>query len=566
MRFSDMAYVRPDIEKAKAELEALTAKLNKAKTFEEADAAFLSCEKLMSGISTQSTLASIRHSIDTRDEFYSAEKEFLDESAPELEEYAQKWTQALLESPFRGQFEEKYNPLFFKNAEMELKTFSPEIIAELQEENRLSTEYMKLIASAQIPFEGKTYTVAQIAPFKDDPDDERRHAAWRAEAGFYSENGEKLDRIYDELVRLRDKMGRKLGFDGFTELGYLRMTRNSYTRQDIDRFREAVVKYVVPLADRIYRRQAERTGVPYPLSFMDAPLVFRSGNARPQGSAEDILANARKFYTELSPETAQFIDFMYDGSLLDVLARTGKEGGGYCTELRDYKSPFIFANFNGTADDVETVTHEAGHAFAFYTARDTVPADSAQPTMESCEIHSMSMEFFAWPWAEGFFGRDTAKFRFSHLASAIKFIPYGTMVDHFQHIVYDDPGLTPEQRHGEWRRLLGIYMPWLKLGDVPFYGEGKGWQRQLHIYECPFYYIDYCLAQTVALQFWELSEDDLQKAWSSYMKLVKLAGTRTFSELVAAAGLETPFGDGALRGICERAGKRLEELEKLVKE
>ena len=149
-------------------------------------------------------------------------------------------------------------------------------------------------------------------------------------------------------------------------------------------------------------------------------------------------------------------------------------------------------------------------------AKDIIPSDLQNPTYEACEVHSMSMEFFAWPWAEGFFGKDTAKFKYTHLSGALTFIPYGTMVDHFQHLVYENPHITPEERHEIWRQLLGIYMPWVRMGEIPFYGEGKGWQRQGHIYQTPFYYIDYCLAQTVALR--SGAYDGRQEAaWKAYM-------------------------------------------------
>ena len=212
--------------------------------------------------------------------------------------------------------------------------------------------------------------------------------------------------------------------------------------------------------------------------------------------------------------------------------------------------------------DVEVITHEAGHAFAGYTCRDIVPMESQQPTLESCEIHSMSMEFFAWPWAEGFFGPDTDKFYYSHLSGALTFIPYGTMVDHFQHEVFERPEMTVEERHAVWQELMKTYMPWLKLGEIPFYGEGRGWQRQGHIYERPFYYIDYCLAQTVALQFWALMQKDIKDAWKRYMDLVSLGGKKTFTELVAAAGLDTPFGSGALKTVSKAAEDWLENADK----
>ena len=362
-------------------------------------------------------------------------------------------------------------------------------------------------------------------------------------------------------------MSQKLGMKDFVELGYYRMMRNCYDRSDVNDFREAVVKYLVPLADKIKRNQAERIGVEYPLSFADNGLLFRSGNAKPRGDADEILAAGKRFYEELSPETAEFFNMMLDGGLMDVLATEGKEGGGYCTTIYDYDVPFIFANFNGTSSDVETVTHEAGHAFADWTNRERIPASTVWPTLEACEVHSMSMEFFAWKSAEDFFGEDADKFLLSHLAGAITFIPYGTMVDHFQHIVYEHPELTPDERHAEWKKLLGIYMPWLKLdGEIPFYSEGMGWMRQHHIYSAPFYYIDYCLAQTVALEFWAMlrEEDAVKKhkessAWEHYMAYTRQGGSDVFTNLLAKAGLGSPFDGQTLRGVCEKAAEWLDQ-------
>ena len=476
--------------------------------------------------------------------------------------YGGSWNRALVFSRWRPGLEEKYSRVAFLNKELALRAFSPEIVPELQRENALCTEYSKLLASAQIEFEGGVYTLSQLTPFKQDPDDKRRLAAWKAEGAWYMSHAEKLDSIYDELVRLRDTMGKKLGHEGYVPLGYDRMQRNCYTKEDVESFRKAVVKHIVPLADAVYRRQAERLGKAYPMNYADNALEFRSGNPKPQGTPDDILAAGRRFYHELSPETAEFIDFMYDNELLDVLSRKGKAGGGYCTSLWDYQVPFIFANFNGTQHDVEVVTHEAGHAFAAYTNRDRVPYSTVWPSMEGCEVHSMSMEFFAWPWAEGFFGKDTRKFLYSHLAGALTFIPYGTMVDHFQHIVYEKPDLTPAERHAAWKELLGIYMPWMKLdGEIPFYSEGEGWQRQKHIYESPFYYIDYCLAQTVSLQFWAMLQKDRANAWEHYMAYTRQGGSRVFTELLKNAGLDSPFEESCLRGVCETAKQWLDSYD-----
>ncbi len=562
MKFSQMKYKRPDIETVKNQLTEAIKALKAAKSYEEAKKVFLQVEEESKHVSTARTLATIRNSINTKDKFYDEEEKFWNKAGPELQEYSQAWTTAMLQSPFRADFEAEYGDLMFVNAEIALKTFSPEIIPELQEENDLTQEYEKLLASAAIPFEGKTYTIAQFAPFKQDPDDERRLAAWKAEGKWYKDNQKKLDDIYDKLVHLRDKMGKKLGYDGYTTLGYYRMGRNCYTKEDVEKFRAAVVKYLVPVADGIYREQAKRLGKEYPMSFADNALQFRSGNPKPFGTPEQILEHGREFYDALSPETSEFFRVMLDNELLDVLSTDGKAGGGYCTGIADYEVPFIFANFNGTKDDVETVTHEAGHAFANYMNRKRVPSEYIWPSMEACEVHSMSMEFFAWPWAEGFFGEDTRKFYYSHLSGALTFIPYGTMVDHFQHIVYEKPDMTPVERHGVWKELLGVYMPWMRLdGDIPFYSEGEGWQRQSHIYESPFYYIDYCLAQTVSLQFWAMIQKNLKDAWAHYMAYTVQGGSRTFTELLKNAGLQSPFDENCLKGVCEAASDWLDKFD-----
>ncbi len=562
VKFKDMPYERPDLETVKAEYARLAAALAGAETLEAADAAFLEKDQLDRHVQTAAELAMIRHVIDTRDEFYDAESAFWDEAQPELQQASDAFTAALLSTPFRAQLEEKYGELLFAQAEQERRTIDPAIVEDMKRENALSQEYVKLIASAQIPFEGGTYTLSQLMPFKKSADDARRLAAWKAEGAWYKEHQADLDRIYDELTHVRDAMGRKLGYENYLPLGYDRMGRLSYGREDVERFREAVRTYVVPLADKVYRAQAERLGVEYPLSFADEALSFRSGNPAPRGTANDVLEAGRTFYRALSPETGAFFDMMLDRDLMDVLSTEGKAGGGFMTQIPDYDVPFIFANFNGTQGDVEVVTHEAGHAFSYYMNTHVVPITLSMPSMEACEVHSMSMEFMAWPWAEEFFGDDARKYRYAHLAGAITFIPYGTMVDHFQHEVYEHPEMTPAERHATWKRLLGVYMPWMRLdGEIPFYAEGEGWQRQHHIYENPLYYIDYCLAQTVALEFWAMSQDDFKGAWEHYMAYTRQGGTRAFTDLLAHAGMTSPFDEGCLKAICERATAWLESYD-----
>ena len=562
MKFSEMPYQRPDLDKIKAQFAAVTQRFAAAPDYDAAKAAFLEEQTLNKHVDTLANLASIRNTIDTRDEFYDGEMNFWNAATPRIQECQNAWSAALLASPYRKQLGEEYGELMFLNAEIAQKAFSPEILDEMAQENDLSTQYGKLIASAQIPFEGGVYTLSQLSPFKNDPDDARRLAAWKAEGAWYKEHQAEFDSIYDKMVHLRDAMGKKLGYGGYTTLGYYRMGRNCYTKTDVEKFRAAVVKYLVPVADSIYREQAKRLGKQYPMNAADNALMFRSGNPKPCGDADAIVAQGKKFYEELSPETAEFFHKMLDDELMDLLSTPGKAGGGYCTSLDDYEVPFIFANFNGTQHDVEVVTHEAGHAFAAYMNRKRIPYSTVWPSMEGCEVHSMSMEFLAWPWAEGFFGEDARKFRYSHLAGALTFIPYGTMVDHFQHIVYEKPDMTPAERHETWKELAAIYQPWMRLdGEIPFYGAGEYWQRQMHIYQSPFYYIDYCLAQTVSLQIWALMQKDRANAWDHYMAYTRQGGSRVFTELLQNANLTSPFEESCLRGVCETAKDWLDHYD-----
>lgn len=562
MKFSEMPYQRPDLDEIKAQFAAVTQRFAAAPDYAAAKAAFLDEQTLNKHVDTLANLASVRNTIDTRDEFYDGEMNFWNAATPQIQECQNNWSAALLASPYRKQLGEEYGELMFLNAEIAQKAFSPEILDEMAQENDLSTQYGKLIASAQIPFEGGVYTLSQLSPFKNDPDDARRLAAWKAEGAWYKEHQEEFDSIYDKMVHLRDTMGKKLGYEGYTTLGYYRMGRNCYTKADVEKFRAAVVKYLVPVADSIYREQAKRLGKQYPMNAADNALMFRSGNPKPCGDADAIVAQGKKFYEELSPETAEFFNKMLDDQLMDLLSTPGKAGGGYCTSLDDYEVPFIFANFNGTQHDVEVVTHEAGHAFAAYMNRKRIPYSTVWPSMEACEVHSMSMEFLAWPWAEGFFGEDARKFRYSHLAGALTFIPYGTMVDHFQHIVYEKPDMTPAQRHETWKELAAIYQPWMRLdGEIPFYGAGEYWQRQMHIYQSPFYYIDYCLAQTVSLQIWALMQKDRANAWEHYMAYTRQGGSRVFTELLKNADLTSPFEESCLRGVCETAKDWLDHYD-----
>lgn len=544
MKFSEMPYKRPDIETIKIQMSELIKRFKEAGSGEEQFNIHKEYYEFSNHIYTMITLANIRHDIDTTDEFYDAEQNYIDENEPLLEPLMDEYNRAFYESKYRDYLEKKVGRVAFKNLELKLRSFTPEMVPLKQEENALCTRYSKLLAEAKIEWEGEILNLSLMSKHCSSPDRETRKKAFAKVTDFLYENRETLDDIYDKLVKNRTAQGRLLGYDTYTRLGYDRMQRNDYGPEELTKFREEVKKKIVPLATRIHERRRERIGVDH-LYFYDS-INFSNGDPEPDGTPEEILAEGRKMYSELSPETKEFFDFMSDNELFDVLGRKTKRNGGYMTYLPDYKAPFIFANFNATSHDVEVITHECGHAFQGYLVRNAEIREHQDITMETAEIHSMSMEFFTEPWYDRFFKDRADDYTMMHLEGAITFIPYGCMVDEFQNIIYDNPDMTPDERRKVWLRLEKEYRPHMDYGDNAFYLSGGLWQRQHHIYTMPFYYIDYCLAQTIALEYKAWMDRDYKAAWTSYLDLCNRSANDFYSNMIPAVGLKLPFEEGCL--------------------
>ncbi|MFI2858063.1 M3 family oligoendopeptidase [Paenibacillus sp. JSM ZJ436] len=551
MKFTEYPYERPDIKVIEQRFKELLQQFDGAATFEEQDQAMAEINRLRQHVETQSTLVSIRHSVDTNDEFYKQEQDYMDETEPVYQEYITDYYRSLTKSRFREQLEQKWGRQLFALAELSLQTFSPDIIQDLQLENKLSTEYAQLIASAKIPFNGEELTLSQLTPYELSTDREMRQSAFEARYQFMAEHEAEFDRIYDELVKVRDKMAKKLGFQNFVEMGYARMARTDYNAEMVDNFRKQVQEYIVPIATRLRERQSRRIGVEE-LLFYDEGFSFKSGNAAPKGDAEWIVENGKKMYSELSPEMNEFFNFMIDNNLMDLVSKKGKQGGGYCTYIPEHRAPFIFSNFNGTSGDIDVLTHEAGHAFQVYESRSFQVPEYNFPTYEACEIHSMSMEFFTWPWMELFFQEDSDKYKFNHLADGLLFLPYGVAVDEFQHYVYLNPEASPAERKSAWREIERKYMPHRNYAGNAYLEQGGFWHKQSHIFRTPFYYIDYTLAQICAFQFWVRLHENYEAAWADYLKLCQVGGSRSFVELVKYAGLRSPFEDGCVASVVDQ--------------
>ncbi len=545
MKFSEMPYTRVDMDEVKNFFEQLIEDSKNAKSGEEQFELHKKYYDYIGDIRTNITIAIFRHSVDTTEEFYTKENDYIDEIWPLISQYTTEYTKVLYNSPYRDYLEEKIGKVAFKNMELSMKSIDEKILPLMQEENALVSKYDKLIASAKIPFDGEEYNISLLRKFLTSGDRDTRKRAWKALSDYFLSVTDEIDDIYDQLVKNRTKQAKELGYENFIELGYNRMTRNSYRRKEVDNFRKQVKESFVPFVMKIQEQRKKQIGVDE-LKYYDNDVYFAEGNPQPTGTPEDIMNAGLEMYKELSPETAEFFDFMIKNELFDVLGRKTKKQGGYMDFLPKYKAPIIFANFNGTSGDVDVITHECGHAFQGYLTRNEEIIEHNDLTMETAEIHSMSMEYFTYGWMDKFFGDRADDYLKMHLQDSVTFIPYGCMVDEFQHIVYEKPEMTPAERKQVWKELEKTYRPWLDFDGDEFFDNGGFWQKQGHIFWNPFYYIDYVLASVVAMQFKVWMDKDFKDAWNHYLELCKLSVKDFYETELEEVGLKSPFKDGTI--------------------
>lgn len=558
--FSAFVYERPDFEAFSNSFNQLLERFRSAADAEAQANALRDINEMRGKFSTLYNICHIRHTMDTRDAFYEAENDFFDQHMPAYQGLVTAFYHELLNARYRPELEKTWGPQLFRLAKLSLKTFDESVLELLQEENKLSSQYTKIKAAAAIEFKGEEHNLSSIFKYETAADRQARKEAAYAKWGFFEAQAEAIENVFDQLVKVRHRIARQLGYENFIGLAYDRMQRADYTPEMVANFRKQVQEQIVPINQKLYERQRQRLGLDA-LKFYDEDLRFSTGNPTPQGPPDWIVAQARTMYEALSPETHEFFQYMEQAELMDLQTRPGKATGGYCTFIDDYKAPFIFSNFNGTSGDIDVLTHEAGHAFQVYSSRNIGIGEYTWPTTEACEIHSMSMEFFTWPWMELFFGPDTAKYQFGHLAAALKFLPYGVAVDEFQHIVYENPGMSPEERNAAWRAIERKYLPQRDYDGYEFLEAGRFWQKQSHIFNVPFYYIDYTLAQICAFQFWKKDREAHDEAWADYLRLCQAGGSQSFLELASLANLRSPFDDGCIEAVAGEIEQWLEQVD-----
>jgi len=560
MKVSEIVYKRYTIEEGKAAFEAFGSAVKAAKCADDVIAAREGFMEAMKLYSEAASLSNCRFTLDTRNEFYQAEVSYYDEVGPLFAELSTSYADLMLESPYRAELEEKLGSRRFKFYEIAKKSFSSEIIDDMQKENAVSTEYSKFMSELVFDYDGEQMPLSVIRGKLSDSDREiRRKAAYAIGEGL-KKVGDQLDGFYDRLVKIRDTMAKKLGYKNFIELGYYRMNRVDYNAEMVANFRDNVRKYLVPCVSKLKESIASELSYDKFMFYDDA--VYVAGEVpKPMLDKDGIFAAAQEMYDAMSPDIGDFMRSMVEADAFDVVARDGKWGGGYCTCFPVEEQPFILANFNGTADDIDVITHEFGHAYAAKNVFRYGDAELDVGGMETAECHSMSMEFLCWRGMDKFFA-DPEKYKYSHLCGALSFIPYGVIVDEFQHIAYEHPEYTPEERKAAYRALEAKYRPYMSCEGIPYIEEGTRWQYQMHIFESPFYYIDYCLAQTVALWFLKMSREDYSTALERYVAFSRAGGTKAFGELLEGASIPSPFADGSLETLANEMSAIADGLKK----
>lgn len=560
LRFDEYPFIVPNQKKVVEKLNGFLTDLKKCEDFASADKVFKKYCAYSEKLATQTSVIMVKYTIDTTNKKYKNAQDKVDELSPIMSNVSNEIAKVLVSASYRPEMEKKYGTYLFTMYENALKSFDEKIIDDLIEENKLTSKHDEIIGGAQIEFRGEMLNLSQLAKYTQDKDRNTRREAAIATDKWWGEHEQEIGEIYSQLVLLRDKMAKTLGFENFIPLGYLRLGRTDYDAKKAEVYRNQITEVVVPVCQKLYRDQMKKLGIRKP-QYYDYNLKFASGNPLPAGDKDYLVGCAKTMYTNLSKESEEFFNFMVDHNLMDLEARKGKAPGGYCTSFPSYKAPFIFSNFNGTSGDVDVLTHEGGHAFQGYLCRNMKVAEYQNPTLEACEIHSMSMEFFAWPYAPFFFKEEAEKYRFVHLSDAIEFLPYGITVDEFQHWVYEHPTATHEERCAIWREIEKRNLPHKKYDELPTFNHGGWWMKQSHIFQTPFYYIDYTLAQVVAFQFLAEDRKNHEKAWKKYVKYTKMGGKYPFLTLLEKAHLRNPFEDGNVKKAIKPLLKILKEID-----
>jgi M3 family oligoendopeptidase len=540
--FTELAVVRTETAQLVSKYEELGSRLEQANDPLEIFAAW---NALRDQYATNRRLAEIRYTLDTRDDKRLSDKRFFDEQGPEIDELDTSFIQRILEHKGVRLISDRHGKRLLSLLQMKVRNFDPKVKEHLRRESELCTAYSKLSAGWLFDFEGERLNISKLQGYCLHPDRSKRHLAHMLRAEAYEKHGKDFDQIFDGLVRVRHEKAQILGYDSYTQFRYQEMGRFDYGPDAVALFRNDVLASVLPRIESSLKKQCQALGVDE-VMYWDEEILDREGPPKPIGDEAALIQSAATMFSELSGESSQFFSEMLSLGLMDLEARDGKAFGGYCQSLPTPRRPFIFANFKATKDDVIVLAHECGHALQYCMSAHLGLEELRWPSMEAAEVHSFGMEYLSFPWMELFFAEEAERYRRLHLRNMMANLPAICAIDHFQHEVYAAPFCGSEKRHQMWKEIERIYHPHRNYGDLTYWNAGAFWQRILHTYELPFYYVDYALAQVCAMQMYAKAMKDHKAAWTDYLKLCKIGGSCAFTEFLQEGGLVSPFKKGML--------------------
>jgi len=467
--------------------------------------------------------------------------------------------QKLAQSPWFKQLPSFYE-VYRRSVETQVKIYREENVARETQVAKLSQQYQKISGAMTVQFEGQEQTLARVGRIQEEPNRPRREAAWKAVTERRLQDVDKLEDLFDQLLVLRNEIARAAGFPDFRAYIFASYERFDYTPEDCLRFHDAVEHHVVPLARELQEERRRKLGLDRLRPWDLAVDPDQNPPLHPFTQSSELLEKCHRIFGKLDPRLGAYYDVLRKQELVDLDNRKGKAPGGYQSTLSEARVPFIFMNAVGVHRDVETMLHEAGHAFHALAARELPLHAYRGAPIEFCEVASMGMELLAAPHLRAFYSDPDAKrAQRDHLEGIIKFFPWMATVDAFQHWIYTHPGHTRDERAAFWLSLMDRFgggEDWSGFENA----RAHVWHRQLHIFEIPFYYVEYGIAQLGALQLWQASRRDLPATLDHYLAGLSLGGSRPLPDLFQASGLAFDFTDKTIAPLMRNVKDALAEL------
>ena len=556
-KFSDLQYKETDYQSLAKMILDLTEKAKKADSPSSLEEVLKIYDTEMGEVGYNYTLSYIHSSLDSSDSFW--QEALQKESKGNAMLDTTPLLKAILENKYFSSLEEKYGPVLRDKLNKSISTGS-KAQNERAEEGDLVSKFQREKAMVRINYKGKELSEGEVIPLFESPIREERIQSRKAVAKAFLEKKELFGSMLERLVSLRDTIAKENGFSNYLEYMDINYSRIGYGEKEMDAFVSEVKEYVVPVLSHIFEETRKRLGLEE-MTVADISLMFVDGNAKPSGGADVLKEAAKKMYKALSPEMEAFFTGMLDSHSIDVDFSPNKVSGmGFCTDLKKGMYPFVFGNLDGTSWDVTVFTHEVGHAWQSYASDQNLDLTLfREMPLDAVEIPSKTMELFSYPFAEEFFGKDGDKFRFAHFRNAVKEIVAYTSVHELNSWIYTHVGASFDEINEKWMEIQSSYYPNVSYGEMEEEEKkGAGLLRNMGIFMFPRYLISYVFSEMCAIDLFMEYLKDKDKALDSYNRLCRVGGSKSYPEILSAAGLEPSYNKGRVKDVMEKVKAYLE--------